>query len=271
MSTEQDNHRFETTVDGLVDQGRLRWAELECDEEGLRTFIGERLQEDAVLDGAELRLAWACCTGSSAAIKIFEGHYLAKARLALQKLHLQEEQVEDVLAKVTERLLVGPHGENARLLGYAGLGRLEGLVIVSATREALSVLRKRGESQLDDHSPRLAASGDPQRELLKSELTKEMRSSFELAARSLTPRERNLLRLHFVDRLSIDEIGAMHRVHRATAARWLAGARDELTRRSRDAATSALALEGVEIGEVLDLIESRLSLSLSRVLRTTAE
>jgi RNA polymerase sigma-70 factor (ECF subfamily) len=38
---------------------------------------------------------------------------------------------------------------------------------------------------------------------------------------ALSPRERNLLRLHVLDGLGIDEIAAPYGVHRATAARWL--------------------------------------------------
>jgi len=42
------------------------------------------------------------------------------------------------------------------------------------------------------------------------------------------PRERNLLRYQVLDRLGIDHIGALHGVHRVTAARWIAHARRAL-------------------------------------------
>lgn len=67
-----------------------------------------------------------------------------------------------------------------------------------------------------------------------------MKHAIEDAAAELAPRDRALLRLHLVERASIDDIAALYRVHRATVARWIQSARE--------------------------IVESELTLSLSRVL-----
>jgi RNA polymerase sigma-70 factor (ECF subfamily) len=272
MSEQEYKHNTESAVDELFRSGLEDWPDFDCREEELRDYLRARVQDEGEsLDGGELRLAWACATGLSEAVQVFEDRYLRKARLALKRLQLREEERDEVLSKVRERLLLSKPGEQARLLQYAGLGTLEGLVVVSCTREALSLLRKRKDLHLTENSPRLVDSKDPQGVLLKAELTKEMRASFEVAVGSLTPRQRNLLRLSLVDKLSIDEIGLMHRVHRATAARWLAEARDQLTDRSREAVLSALEIDSDELAGVIELVESQLSLSLPRLLQSAPE
>jgi hypothetical protein len=45
--------------------------------------------------------------------------------------------------------------------------------------------------------------------------------------RTLSRRDRNLLRYQYFDHLTVDDIGALHRVHRATAARGVARAEIE--------------------------------------------
>lgn len=69
------------------------------------------------------------------------------------------------------------------------------------------------------------------------------RRAVQDAVTALSAHERNLLRLHVVGRCTIDRIGCIHGVHRATAARWLERARSrvfELVRRQ-------LAAEDIEL------------------------
>jgi RNA polymerase sigma-70 factor (ECF subfamily) len=65
-----------------------------------------------------------------------------------------------------------------------------------------------------------------------------------------------------VDGLTIDEIGALYRVHRATAARWLARAQVGLTKEIRAALIRTLNLQPAELRSVLRLIRSGLQVSL---------
>ena len=70
---------------------------------------------------------------------------------------------------------------------------------------------------------------DPEVEYMKRTYANEFKASFADALKQLGPREQTLLRYHHVDGLNIDEIGAIYRVHRVTAFRWIEKAKD-LTR-----------------------------------------
>ena len=73
-----------------------------------------------------------------------------------------------------------------------------------------------------------------------------------------------------IDKLSIDEIGAAHRTHRTTAARWLREIRAKLAARTRDLLAAALRLPDQELDSVMRLVRSRLELSVSRLLGEAA-
>ena len=76
-----------------------------------------------------------------------------------------------------------------------------------------------------------------------------------------------LLKQHLLERLSIDQLGALYRLHRATAARRVARARDALLEGTRAALARRLGLRAENLAGVLDLLASRLEVSMERLLR----
>ena len=75
-----------------------------------------------------------------------------------------------------------------------------------------------------------------------------------------------LLRLHYIDTLSIDEIGELYHAHRATVARWIAKARDDIMVRTRSILIEQKGIPRSEYESVMLLIQSQLGVSLSRCL-----
>jgi RNA polymerase sigma-70 factor (ECF subfamily) len=90
-------------------------------------------------------------------------------------------------------------------------------------------------------------------------------SAFEVAVNGLASRERNLIRYQLVDGLNVDQIGALYGTHRATAARWVAAARDELATRTRDELRRRLSLSHQEVDGLIRWVQSQLELSLQRL------
>jgi RNA polymerase sigma-70 factor (ECF subfamily) len=108
---------------------------------------------------------------------------------------------------------------------------------------------------------------DPLLAGVKQRYRDEFRIAFGEAAAQLTDRERTLLRYRFVDDLSIDEIGALYRVHRATVARWIAAIRESLFEGTRTRLMARLELDEPEVDSVLRLIDSQLDVSTNAILR----
>ena len=80
------------------------------------------------------------------------------------------------------------------------------------------------------------------------------------------PPDRLLLRIHFIDGLTIDEIGAMHDIHRATAARRIQKARERLAKLTKEKLRVRLGIDRWEADSVIRLVRSRLDFSVRNYL-----
>lgn len=229
------------------------------------------------LDAAELWHAAACAAGEAGALRIFDARYIARLDDALRPMKLDAATVEDVKQQVRERLLVAPEDGTPLVLQYAGGGRLAGLVKVMAMRTALNGIRHERRRtavatrasdetveriMAQDLGPELRFIGDQHRDLI--------RRSFQSTIAALPSHDRGVLRLHVLDRLTIDEIAAVQGVHRATAARRLAKIRAEISARVRDRLKDEHSFGELEVDSVMRAVDSRLELSLGRVLAITA-
>ncbi|MBE7450700.1 MAG: hypothetical protein HS111_17930 [Kofleriaceae bacterium] len=99
---------------------------------------------------------------------------------------------------------------------------------------------------------------------MKRTYAREFQAAFTEALAGLGAREQTLLRYHHVDGLNIDEIGAIYRVHRVTAFRWLEKAKEKLVDATLVVARARLNVSARELESVLRLIRSQVHLSLVR-------
>ncbi|MFK7984769.1 MAG: sigma-70 family RNA polymerase sigma factor [Sandaracinaceae bacterium] len=219
----------------------------------------------------ELALGLACADGDRAALRRFENDYLAHVPRLIGSMKLADADVDDVVQEVRRKLLVAEPGERPKIAGYAGRGSLRGLLKVTATRTALSMLRKSGrESPADDAMDAVVGEADPELNFLKARYRTAFREAFETAVEQLEPRQRNLLRLHFLRKVTLEDLASMYGVHRATVVRHLARARDDIDRATQRALRTQLEVSPRELESVMDLIRSRFDVSVERLLKTQA-
>src|SRR5262249_12401783 len=110
------------------------------------------------------------------------------------------------------------------------------------------------------------AGDDPELAYMKRTYSNEFKQAFGEALAGLGAREQTLLRYHHVDGLNIDEIGAIYRVHRVTAFRWLEKAKEQLVERTLETLPTRLRITSKELDSVLRMIRSQIHLSLVRQL-----
>jgi len=215
----------------------------------------------------ELALGLACGRGDEPAIRRLEAEYFDGVRGALAAMKLDDDLRDEVIQEVRRKLLVG---DPPKIAGYAGRGSLRGLLKVTATRTAISLLRKSGrESPSDDALLDLTGERDPELAFLKERYRGIFREAFEVAVSQLEPRERNLLRLHFLRKVTLDALAKMYGVHRATIVRHLAKIRDSIDRATQKGLRERLGADAREVDSVMDLIRSRFDVSVERLLQTT--
>ena len=221
----------------------------------------------ATRNHADVHLACALTTFHGQALGEFEERIVPAMRTAAARL-LPAAVAEDVVASVREKLLVGTDARGPRIADYGGHGELVVWARVITIRAALTVLRREQRSvPVDEHLWEAASpSCDPALALLKRESAALIKAAFHAGLAALSPRQRNLLRQHLLDGLSIDDLGAMYQIHRVTAARWLTAARADLWAHTRRELRQKLDLSDSAIGTMLDDIRSTLDLSIERAL-----
>jgi RNA polymerase sigma-70 factor (ECF subfamily) len=167
-----------------------------------------------------------------------------------------------------ERLLVGPKGSGPKLAEYSGRGPLGTWLRAVAVRLALNELESRPretpvEPELWEHFP-ASSNGGAELQLLRQSFKEHFRSAFAAAFETLSAEERNLLRLHLLDDVNIDKLAVLIGAHRATAARRIARAKEQLVEETRRVLSKKLVAPGSEVDELFNLVRSQLDVSIRR-------
>ena len=252
--------------------GRAAWPQVSLDEQLIGRRLAARMHDDPEakledLHDKDLYLAFALAEGSEPALRVFEAELVPQMDIALRRLRIAGGTADEVKQALRFELLVD---ERKRIGDYAGRGELAAWLRVSATRKALKLIRKTDrEETLDeillDHWP--SATPGPERRHLRTQYTSELKKAIRDAFSALEVRQRNLLRQHILDELTIDDLARLYRVHRATCARWLADARADLGKHTRKKLVASLGLgQKDEVDSLLRFLDSDIELSISRIL-----
>jgi RNA polymerase sigma-70 factor (ECF subfamily) len=102
--------------------------------------------------------------------------------------------------------------------------------------------------------------------VIKSRYLPAIQVALENGLRTLSARDKAILRFHFIDGMTIDALGAVYRVHRATAARWLVDIRKRLFESVRQQLAIDLRTTPSEFWSLLNAVGSDLQVSLTRLL-----
>ncbi len=195
---------------------------------------------------------------------MFEDALVPQMLGALRRMRLPGGAADEVTQALRVELLAG----GGKIADYAGIGELAAWLRISATRKALKLLRRADrEESLDDLLLEQAPDLVPNAEIgrANAHYTTELKRANHDAFAALEQRQRNLKRQHILDSLTIDDLAALYRVHRATCARWLADARADLGRGTRRRLVDALGAAS-ELDSLLRFLDSDIELSISRVL-----
>ncbi len=274
-ATRRDEIAALDTLDELLasqlEAGAAAWGSVRIDADRyaaqLATALELRTDEPArrILDGAtvDLYLAAACVARVPGAAEAFAIAVTPPLRRALTKLGAPPSVVDEVVQRVLVECLADP--VRPRIASYAGRGRLTSWVQtigVRMCRRWMGELASAGGADVDDLDRLPGAMTDAERQLRHARHAPAFRAAFETALASLTPRERNLLRQHHLDGLTIDRLGAMYRVDRATVARRIAALRRRVLEATREAIADDLDVPVTEVDTFLRSVRGSFGSSL---------
>jgi RNA polymerase sigma-70 factor (ECF subfamily) len=226
----------------------------------------------ATLRTSDLYLSCACARGDTAALRAIEAGPMAEVAAAVARSSLRGVAIDDVMQTIRRVLFVAGDDAPPRIAEYRGTGDLRAWLRVTAVRAALKLLRKeRHEVPVDDVMlASLPAAADAELEFVKRQYRAGFKRAFLESLASLPPRDQNLLRQHFLDDLSIDQLGALHRVHRSTVARWITRAQSTLFERTKRVLMKQMKVSRSECESIIRLAQSQLHVTLRTLVASTA-
>lgn len=102
--------------------------------------------------------------------------------------------------------------------------------------------------------------------MLKSRYGIAIADSLRAAIEALDKRSRALLRYAMVSGWTVDRIGTFYGVHRVTASRWIAAAREALADGVRKQVAQRLGITTEEVDSVVRFVQSQVDISLAHIL-----
>jgi RNA polymerase sigma-70 factor (ECF subfamily) len=265
---------LEAWLGDAIDAALLAWPGLGVGEDELISYLATKvplLPEPSgyrQLRTTDLYLALGCSKKDPASLARFAERYEVVLQQTLERMRLTPDVAADYRSSLRETLFFPSADALPLITTFSGRGDLASWLRSIATRAALKIRSKeRRNVELDDALDVIAAEGNPELQVLRSRYAREFQEALVAAFDALEPRQRNLLRQRYLDGLSIDATGRLYRVHRATAARWLAEAREAVMVGVKDHLRARAGLTDSELDSMLRMARSGFEMSLSALFR----
>jgi RNA polymerase sigma-70 factor (ECF subfamily) len=249
--------------------GQRSFPDVTLGEEAFFRYLRER-EPDGEAHAADLYLACACALGQPLALARFEELHLSALPRFLAGVERTPAALDEIRQLLRERLFVGAR---PKIGEYSGLGSLQSWLRVVALRVAHNrrrALRPKAEQDGAADAPEVLPAVDPELALIRARGKAQFKQALAEAFKGLTPRDRVIFRMHYLDGLNIDGIGVVFNVHRATVARWIAAACEGLLERTLAQMNDTLRLHPREFESLLKAVRSSLDISLRALLAADA-
>lgn len=281
-STFRSHPNLGELLDRFVQDGQSGWPQLKVAPEQFVCFLARHLSPESAEPRAlselrvrDLYLVCAFGQGDPAAQAALASQHMPKLRAVLLRAAIPDALITDIQQDLYTRLIEQQNPDNPKR-GFSGRGDLFSWLCTCAMREARlrqkRLTREVALEQAADHTLQVTGPGkSPELNVLTGHLKAVFQQAFREAVAALDSRERNLLRYHFLAQLNIDEIGNIYKVHRATAARWVKDAQVRLAALTRKQFLVRMQVKADSLPEIMEQIQSLLSLSLGVILTEIIE
>jgi RNA polymerase sigma-70 factor (ECF subfamily) len=260
-----------TAFEAAFAAGRVAWPDVALEATAFADYLAARIATPVDASApfgnlalTDLYLACACTMTDARALAACDELLRRESIIAAEAARMHASVRDEAVQIVRTAVFVPRDARTAAIHDYAGRGSLRGWFRVMLSRELVRLMRAQNRAvELEDE---LAAAdyNDPLLDELKARYRSELSDAFRTSLAELSPRDRTLLRYQMIDGLTIDEIGTIYRVHRATAARWLVGIRDKLVEDTRSRLAAKLGIDTDEAASIVRLVQSQLDVSVIR-------
>jgi RNA polymerase sigma-70 factor (ECF subfamily) len=257
----------------LLERGRRAWPTLTLAPETFGTRLARHAKQTsdpsqflASVHAEDFYLACGVVEQDRAALECFEQHFMTQVGEYVLRVTVDHDLVTEVRQRLRQAIVVGDPPP-PKLLEYSGKGALGGWIRIMAIRTALNLLRGKGlsDEEASEVEPRVVM--DPELAFVKAQAQHLFREAFLRALDSLPVQERSLLRLHYVEGLTMDQLSRMYKTPRSTIARRVNEVRQAILEATEQLLRDGHRLSTSEVQSLIHGAASHLQLTLSKFLK----
>lgn len=257
-------------LEHLIQQGRTAWPSVVLEPTWVAEHAGRVVgavdpSHLELVHGDGLHLACGIARRHSPALEAFEVTYVARVGEYVIRLATDPSMVASVQQHLRQAVVLGLGG-SPKIYEYSGRGSLGGWVRMVAIRMALNA--RRGAtveteriSAWAERAP--SAALDPELALVRAQAREAFEAAFRGALAALEARERTLLRLHYVEGLTMDQLAPMFQMSRSSVARRIDAVRRDILASTTQRLRDDLRLSPSEVKSLLAGADSQLQRNLS--------
>jgi RNA polymerase sigma-70 factor (ECF subfamily) len=237
----QPANEASTALHAAYLQGHQTWPQLELSYERFRAHVGALAYTSCVVPAypADLYLCAGCANGESAAYQALEATHFPSLERAVYAILGEKAGTEEVLQEIRTRLFVG---SSPKISTYRGSGSLSGwlrsLAVNAAQDRVRANIVQRGRlrrlATAERGSPSATTLEDSAEQPFRRDYARVCHRAWCAALATLGSAERQLLHHYFVSGLSIDVLGPLYGVHRATVHRRIRKAVERVRNQVRE-------------------------------------
>jgi RNA polymerase sigma-70 factor (ECF subfamily) len=252
------------------------WPGVVVAPEVFAAYVGRRVPGDASESAAlaalhveDLYLACACAHEQPAALRAFDRCHLDRVDGFVRRLDASPAFLDEVRQVLRHRLLIAEPPRPARIEDYSGRGALASWVGVAAQRVAVTLLRAAGPDGgggEDALAAQISQDPDPELEYVRTRYRSDFGDALRHALAALPDEERTLLRLYYVDGLSLEKLALLKQVSFSTMSRRLQRTREAISEVMHRALEQRLRLTQAEVSSLARLVRTGLEDGLFRML-----
>jgi RNA polymerase sigma-70 factor (ECF subfamily) len=247
--------------------GKTAWPSIELRSDELVEFM----RRNAIDPNAsaeilqDVFLACACGHGEPTALRCFRERYFHVVAAAVRSFDSSQEFAGEIYQRLSEALFVRGPSTEAKIQGYKGQGPLAGFVRTAARRIGLrmsaAAARFQGEEALVQQFSQVS---ELDATLLKLQCRQAINRALCIALRQLPRRERLILRMNLVEKVSTTRIAAMYKVSQPTVSRWIQRSAQTIHETVKELVCDELDVDTRELESLLSLVRSQIEITISQ-------
>ncbi len=256
----------ERNMSSRYEAGQRAWPEINLSFEEFAAFADSRRPPEGPIPADfadDVFLACACARNVPHALRCFRDRFAPVVAAAVRRFDDSDAFAEEVYQRLSELLFVDGPEHPAKIGLYSGTGSLAAFVGTTARRIALRLTANSGRFQGEEALiQQFSQIHEQETSMLRMRHREIFNRALSVALRQLPRRERLILRMNLVERVSTTKLAAMYKVSQPTISRWIQKTAQNIFTTVKETVCDELEIDTRELESLLLLVRSQIEITI---------